>query len=298
MRSWLVPVAIATLTCARTLPPKGQAVVIVDTDAAPGILAGELRVDVYREGSMSPGMTLATRLPDATDWPASFGIYDPDEQEERDAIVRIRVAPLGRSVLQPRLTIDRLVRTHLKPGVVGSLRIVLRGACFGVESNVAKLQTCIDKEGQLASVDTIALDPDLSPRPSEPKTFGKQRCAASVRPASPLLDEEVCVDGGAFVFGNLDEFGNVVSGAAPALVAGLGNAVPERVVRVDAFRMDKYEVTVGRWRDAIARGFVPPVAPVDNPTFDPMASPNDLSQVNRLCAWSSIPMGREMFPIA
>src|SRR6185436_2995802 len=61
-------------------------------------------------------------------------------------------------------------------------------------------------------------------------------------------------------------------------------------------RLDKYEVTVARWRDALAKGFVPPdETPAENPT--PIPREGSVPADPRSCPWSTSPMGREDFPI-
>jgi formylglycine-generating enzyme required for sulfatase activity len=72
------------------------------------------------------------------------------------------------------------------------------------------------------------------------------------RAASPLHDDEVCVPGGVFFLGDqsLAVAGNAQCSADCA-------AAPERLVRMSPFFIDRYEVTVSRWRAAVAAGFRP-----------------------------------------
>jgi formylglycine-generating enzyme required for sulfatase activity len=56
---------------------------------------------------------------------------------------------------------------------------------------------------------------------------------------------------------------------------GLGanvDAVPEHLVSVSSFFVDRYEYTVGRYRDALARGFTASVAPPNTQESDPKCS--------------------------
>src|SRR5262249_13607624 len=69
--------------------------------------------------------------------------------------------------------------------------------------------------------------------------------------------------------------------------------LPQRIAILPPFRMDRNEVTVGRWRDALARGFTPPAQPAQNP------GQLDFSDITSVaaCTWSTAPMGRETLPL-
>jgi iron(II)-dependent oxidoreductase len=72
------------------------------------------------------------------------------------------------------------------------------------------------------------------------------------------------------------------------------------MARIPAFRMDRNEVTVGRWRHAIAEGFSPPadgVAVNDGPLPTDPASVVPDPQRTSQCTYTSVPMGRETYPL-
>jgi formylglycine-generating enzyme required for sulfatase activity len=197
----------------------------------------------------------------------------------------------------PGVTIDRLVRVRLDPGHRGSVHVVLRSACFGGMADLAGGRTCVDTEGQLVDAPRETLSDDMSIPTSSAivGTFGApQRCSAQPRAMSslpdgtPAYDEEACVPGGVFVLGSPDAL-------------GIGNsqgerfdAVPLRIAVVKSLRVDKYEVTVGRWRKATLDGFkTPDSSPLVND--GPLATASGATTQEP--TWSTRPMGREAYPL-
>lgn len=157
----------------------------------------------------------------------------------------------------PGATVDRLVLIRLVSGHLGRVRVVLRGACAGRMADVGSRATCVEDAGaDLVPVGESALEADFTPSgaPSVSGTWGAPAPCGDLREESvgkdgaKLRDEEVCVPGGVFVLGgrdvDLSESKNQV------------DSVPERLVAVPTLRVDKYEVTVARLRDARQRGFV------------------------------------------
>jgi formylglycine-generating enzyme required for sulfatase activity len=190
----------------------------------------------------------------------------------------------------PSLAIDALAVVHVTPGRRSAARIVLRGACFGTMADLYGLRACVDTAGQRVDAGYASLDDDTTvERPSAlVGTWGETTtCTATPRTAgtatdgTPLHDAEACVPGQAFVLGTR-------SGS----VGGPQDDLPERVVAVRPFLVDRYEVTVARFRKALADGFSggQPVAN-DGPLVGsglPTAAQ---------CTWSSAPMGREEYPM-
>jgi formylglycine-generating enzyme required for sulfatase activity len=76
-----------------------------------------------------------------------------------------------------------------------------------------------------------------------------------------------------------------------ALSDGDFRAQPERVRVVEPFLMDTYEVSVGRFRDALQHGFLPPHA------GDPLANTGPISPDNA-CTWTKEPGDREAYPVS
>ena len=77
------------------LPPLGEALVVVDTDAPVARLASRLRIDVYAEDTT----WIDSRdlpMPRRDDWPGSFSVFIEEAAVERVAIVRLRAYPDGK----------------------------------------------------------------------------------------------------------------------------------------------------------------------------------------------------------
>jgi formylglycine-generating enzyme required for sulfatase activity len=195
---------------------------------------------------------------------------------------------------EPLLAIDRLVQVTLRPSARVSASILLQGACAGTMADRANAMTCVDTGGQLVAVTDEPTSTDLTlPTASAVGSFHGQPlpCTVSPRPGhtasdgTPLHDEEVCVPGGMFVFGDPSLFGN-----------GEVDDVPERIAILPPMLLDKYEVTVARWRDALAHGFAPvTTGPFANDTPIDRSNPDEGSL--RFCTWSSAPMGREEYGV-
>ncbi len=319
--------AFAALSCGGTKDGSaGEVLVVVDTDVPVPALVSRLRIDLYREdGTWYASHDVERSRP--SDWPTSFGVYADDA--EHVALVRLRAyaegkvrdyrgerfeprpavvspldpAPAAPATNQPRLlangvdvtpaaepeplvAIDRVVRVRATPAVRGAVHVVLRGACLGTMADVAHASGCIDVENArvLAAEETLSADTSLPPTLAG--TFGApQPCTAPPRAATPgLFDDEVCVDGATFVLGS-DDWPFFADGDQP-----------ERVATVAPFRMDRWEVTVARWRAAVAAGF-------QSPDATPTANEGDLPKAPiaftdpSLCTWSASPRGRESDPI-
>jgi formylglycine-generating enzyme required for sulfatase activity len=304
----------------------GEVLVVVDTDLPVPRIVNRLRVDLYAEdGTWFETRDVARSR--KTDWPTSFGVFLNDPNRETSVYVRLRgyldgevrdyrgerfVAPptgdrpfeiaappappvetrlirtdgtdaTPATEPEPATTIDRLVLVRVLPRTRAAVHVVLRGLCVGMMADLAGKRSCTDTSGALSAVaaEPTTADPKLPP--SLEGTIATERCTAA-----PRNDEDVCVDGALFVYGSKDAFG-----------FGASDDVPRRTVLLPPFRMDRYEVTVGRFRAAIGRGFAPPTsatsflgvndAPLPTAPVDP-ASPT-------LCTLSLDAMGRESYPL-
>lgn len=293
-----------SLACGpRTLPPLGEALVVVDTDGAVPRVVSRLRIDTYAaDGAWLDARE--TTLPDVRDWPASFSVQAKDDTRVREVLVRIRgfgertrtYRGAARLVLggvdttppqepEPSLAIDRIVRLRLVPGERGRAVVVLRSACAGVPSELgeggAKGRTCVvpsgSEDGRMEDVGGLDLEPTMDvPRESLVGTAARTPCPA------PSDASRVCLEGSSFVLGR-DEVAVVPDPRLPLS--------PERVVRVTSFVMDRDEVTVARYREALARGFVAPepVGATEGPLGDTAAT---------TCSFSTAPLGRESFGLS
>jgi len=323
--------AVLSVACQEELPPRGEVVLHVDTDLAVPRLAGRLRVDLYQpDGTWYESRD--TALPDARDWPTSFSLYHSDDSTPRRVWVRLRVYPHGRvreylgerftpapdplpadelapqpaatgeprlldhgsdatppTEPLPELAVDRLLELEIPAGQRRHLGVVLRGACIGTMADLTGRTTCVDTPRSRVDASSAPLAGSEVPKVSSQGAFGAPTgCDVALRPPSQsadgasLFDEEVCVPGSLFVFGSAGVFG-----------AGPQSALPERAAIVRPVAMDRYEVTVGRWRAALDAGFLPQGFVFANE--GPLATGSGSGQ--GMCTWSSAPMGREHFAI-
>ncbi len=179
----------------------------------------------------------------------------------------------------PGVTIDRLVAVRLRHGERGRVEVTLHGECFGTAVDLASRASCVDRAGTRSPVTPVdpggPLTPDVAAPPPWP---GDEHASCTVPPRA----DEVCVPSGAFVLGD-----------TLALEDLERRSQPERMRVVEPFLLDKYEMSVGRFREAKSRGFVPPDA-------TPLA--NDAPVLTReknggMCTWSASPLDRESLPL-
>ncbi len=298
-------------SCSSERPPLGEALVVVDTDMPAPKLASRLRVDLYAED----GTWYASRdigRPADVDWPASFSVFAPDDRALR-VLVRLRVYPEAvvrdyrgelwlvangldvtpPSEPKPTATVDRLLLLGLEPGKRGRVSVVMRGACAGTSPLLAaegetpvfgEAQTCTDTEGVVEPVFPSALVPDMAVPPPTARDFGTSEPCEETTASS----RAICVPGGAFVLG---------SRAAAGATGVVAQPVPERVVVMSRFWLDRHEVTVGDVRKAYGAGFAHGDAPPgkhEGTLGQP--SPGDVYPFDRYCTFSTAERGREDLP--
>jgi formylglycine-generating enzyme required for sulfatase activity len=98
----------------------------------------------------------------------------------------------------------------------------------------------------------------------------------------PPRENEICVPDGAFILGD-----------TLALEDLDRRSQPERMRVVEPFFIDKFEMSVARYRAALARGFLSP-DPSPTPNPEPVLARNTSSG---MCTWSVSPGGREAYPL-
>jgi formylglycine-generating enzyme required for sulfatase activity len=191
---------------------------------------------------------------------------------------------------EPLVTIDRLALVTLVPGQKQSASIVLRTACAGqmaklsgaasdAEMVLAEAESCIDTEGQrLPVIPEVLSSWSRTPPPSLGGTF----VPGDPCPEGAATGGAVCIPAGTFVFGS------PVHRSAP-----LGTT-PEHLAVMNRFWLDETEVTVGRWRAALASGF-------ESPNGTPIENDGPLGEESYVsyCTFGSTPMvePREDFPL-
>lgn len=258
--------------CAKS-EPRGQTVLWVDTDLPIPGFADTLRVERLDASGNVVELRDQTLLNHA-DWPTSFGIAHVD-----DAPIRLRLRLfLGKRVrltndphhttveqaIDPSYAIDRLVEIQPPQSGIAHALIVLSGYCIGVPSAIEQRRTCVSL-GDDDHTDTKARPTDgVLSIDGEPKTSligtwslaAEKSCTGAAQAETGLHDEEVCIPGGWFLFGD------------------------KKLTRISPFFLDRYEVTIGRWKAAIAAGFAPPKGALLDPfrsctTSSPGVHPED-----------------------
>lgn len=188
----------------------------------------------------------------------------------------------------PSATIDRLVAIEIAPQQSKTVRVKLAGACAGQMSKLAvdaggrvdhvRSETCVDGATPLV---TVLPTPAPASEQSALGTWAAEGCAAD-----DSDERKVCVPGGTFKLGSRE---------ALRFEGALLAAEPSRIVGTSRFWMDRYEMTVQRYRYALANGLVAtkaPLAPlVNEDDFDPDNTPYGLA------TFSEKPKGRERMPL-
>ena len=196
----------------------------------------------------------------------------------------------------PNLTVDRLAWLTPAAGDHRTVRLVLGGECAGAMADLASDTTCVDGR----RVSTPEATEGGETERSVAGTFGVEEPTTSPPGAATVLadgtslyDDEVLVEGGAFILGTRA----LVESTGTAEGAGNVRPSPEHIVTVPSFFVDRYEVTVARWRAALARGY--------RPIFDALVNNDgpivyDQANPTRLCTYSTTPRkdgSRETFPL-
>lgn len=314
MRSALPLLLLAA--CQAPIPPRPEALVVVGTDLPVRDLSARLRVDVFDDDGVWRTSNDLAR-PDPGDWPVSFSVFT-DEGSTR-AWLRLRVYPEGGTrryegerftdvggafveppppaplrlevddrdltpELEPHplVTVDRLVAIALEPDRRGRVVVELRADCAATMARWptpdrgpnAQSETCIEAWGQRTPTPVVEVEDDVLDRDAPPLPDLASPCDAGDA-------ARACIAGGAMVLGSREL----------ALTPGLPTT-PERLVQLSTFWLDRDEVTVGRYRTALAAGYVPAAAPIANE--GPIASAVD----ETACSWSAADRGRENHPLS
>ncbi len=316
----LVPLVLGSFACTKDLPPLPEVVLSVDTDLPVPLAVSSLRVDLYDEHG-TWFQTAEFARPDPRDWPVSFGVY-ADGSTTKSVWVRLRAYPTGQtrdyrgeaphvwggpmdptprsnaprlvsggvdvtpaSAPWPLVTVDRLLYVELPVDAKKHARVTLHGACLGTSARFSSdapvltlgaATTCIDTEKALAPVTLLPFADDADVTPSAVGSWPNEPCAA---PTASSDVDRICVAGGATVIGTAD----LLSGIEVA-------ALPVRTFGLHRFWMDRFEVTVARYRAARAKGFAQPAAPTAND--GPLST-----SATGLCTWSTTPKGREDYAL-
>lgn len=189
----------------------------------------------------------------------------------------------------PDLTIDQIIPVLIEPGEQGEVRVLLGGNCLGAQAGFgASVEAgdelvCEDGEYKTAAIEQAEPSANL-PELSRVGTFPEPKpCEQEASSEWPAFEERICVDGGFFFLGD------------PAVFAyGNFDAVPEHVALIDALVIDKYEVTVGRFRQALEEGLL---SNVELPVVNDEPLDFDGDDESRECTFSTGPLSRENYPL-
>lgn len=243
----------------------------------------------------------------ASAWPAEWESYRIPRPVFEDPCAPTGLAPTlpdgtaPASEPVPESAVDRLAHVRLVPDEKSYVRLTLRGACAGTMARLGpgcpvtdlvpeEAETCIDTEGvREPLVEAAPVSSEEAFSPSRAGEFGEGTPCEEDHPESPV----VCIPGGIYLLGSRADSGYT-------LVLGVGGvaSVPERVTAMPRFWIDRYEMTVGRLRDAVALGFDTKPGGISLVAVNngQLASTSSLDP-RTLCTWSDMPLGREEYPL-
>jgi formylglycine-generating enzyme required for sulfatase activity len=329
---WLLLIFGAALSCdAPTGPPRGQALVVVDTDMTVPKLIARLRVDFFTpSGDWYETRDISVSNP--AEWPISFGVHLEDGEPAKDLVLRLRAYPDGKvrdyrgerfeappedphatavtptpasdgpwlrgtqeatpmTEPAPLLAIDRLVRIHVVPNAIGAARILLHGDCVGTMADIANGLTCVDREKVRVPIDTIPLDPDLERHSSMRGTFERARTLDCSAVPRPAGQ---AMDGTPLYDEEVCVPGGVfIVGGEDGRLGDASDDMPERIAVLPPFLMERWEVTVARMREAYVHGFLGR-GPIQNDQPLP-TKPGNIDSTE--CTFSVIRRDRDAFPV-
>jgi len=257
----------AGTACASDAPARPQLVVWIDSTApVPGQASADasisgaaavdtLRIDVFGEGGQVVDV-LEISLPEAQDWPVSFGVATSASQGRVELRVRAFRAgestrgsvelPDGsaRGVLEPvaEVAIERLLWLTGPAAGVEYVEVVLDADCIGRRARFgSNASTCVDAARPLARPDK-GIEPASSV--ALPSRVGSWALARSIDCSTAAPPGAVCIAGGFSVLGDRDLVG---------LDDEFLSSAPLRPVLLSPFFMDETEFTVARYEALLGR---------------------------------------------
>lgn len=270
MRARLWPI-VAVVACSRELPPAGQIVLYVDTDAVvrepagaepdPAMLSpmvDRARFEVLRDGVPVPNSTRDVPIDAAMlrERRLSFGVVPPPGLGSVSVRVRLFRA-------------DRVTSDELPPGVTLDTTVALPPVA---EDGIIELSVVLKTDDLGLRVGPVA----PSPGPPSRSLAGTWRGGRRLQCADGSFPGEACVPGAAFFYGTPQ-----LRGRSATL-----DIFDERLVFVSPFFVDVTEVTVGafreRWPELRGRVAEPTLASADEfCTWSATADPaSDLRALN------------------
>ena len=272
--------------------PASFTVLSSETTASPHI---RVRLRAYREGAVRDyrGERFVPPPPPGT--PMSAEPSEPDRSDEPRLVLDGEDrTPLDEPT--PEAAIDRLVGATLREGEVRDVHILLRIECAGTMADLSGDRTCVSTRGELVTTPDASAGADtasskwIQALDDARRVLPPPRVARLAPDGTPLHDDEVVVPGGVLLLGSRE------NGAVSTIYGKRIPATPERVFVVPPMLLDRFEYTVGRYRDALRRGFTTALPPLVNeqPGFDE-------TNAQRLCTFSTAALAgaesREEMPL-
>lgn len=153
----------------------------------------------------------------------------------------------------PSLVVDSLRFVRIRQGERTQVTWPLAGECIGTQADLVGRRSCVNTEHELTTLVSVGEDTPPLKAGTWPQAAGphiKTECDAAAEalrrkgtPALDGLDEEVCVPGGAFIYGRRGPDDQVIP-----LDALKGEPEFPQIVILPRFYVDKFEYSVGRWR--------------------------------------------------
>ncbi len=194
-------------------------------------------------------------------------------------------------------TVDRLVLVRIAPNARTTANVILRGACAGVRAQLSAKPYEVDLASAATCIEAEGLRSPLVPSPTEPgivrRSTSMQGTFGQGEPCPPDSNDaaRACIPGGVFLLGT-----RVLSPFAFEKVP----TAPLRIAVMPRFAIDRHEVTVGRLRAAVARGFTidPEHIKANDDRFPLPRDKANPPPIDAWCTWSSIPLDREDYPVS
>ncbi len=239
--------ALAACACGdQVAETRAQWTVVVSTDAQVPQFGDRLLVELMDDAGQlaCAGCRRQLGAQDAASWPMSFGVTP----EPGAAPPHVRVRLFRTEMLEPGgmptgvAQIDTLATLPAaQVGADQAVSVALDMRCFGVPADVSGKKRCDPDTGILASEQEAPAVGESTLLTVGSWEFGRRDAACEgIGDPKPAM---ACVQGGAFLLGLPRNLG------VPGIEA---EPIPEHLVHVDSFLIDKSEFTVGAFRAVLS----------------------------------------------
>lgn len=187
----------------------------------------------------------------------------------------------------PAASLERVLWVPIAAKKRGRVQVLLDGGCSGRSSLLSVANGTLVPEQTYTCVDDS--NPEVILEPLELETRSADASVSAVGTyyepePCPASDDptRVCVPGGMFLFGGSDYRGY-----------GVASSVPERIAAVSTFWLDRHEVSVAAFREALREGLVNP-----DPRSPAAHRSSDDALGARHCTWALEPDAHEDFGLS